>query len=80
MGWVDDGQTLSYGSLSNRIGLPTASGAVGSTPGQTPLLIVVPCHRVFAASGALGGDSGGLAQKRLLLALEAHRSAASVYL
>ena len=74
------GQTLSYGSLSKRIGLPTASRAVGSALGQNPLLIVVPCHRVLAASGALGGYSGGLAQKRLLLALEAHHSGASVSL
>ncbi|MDP9114958.1 MAG: methylated-DNA--[protein]-cysteine S-methyltransferase, partial [Acidobacteriota bacterium] len=49
---------------------PKASRAVGSANGRNPLPIVIPCHRVIAGDGTLGGFGGGLATKQTLLALE----------
>lgn len=65
------GETVSYGELALRIGRPTASRAVGAANGANPLPIVVPCHRVIGADGALTGFSGGVDVKRWLLAHEA---------
>lgn len=64
------GKTLSYGEVAKR--LKTGPRAVGGACGQNPLAIFVPCHRVLAANGALGGYSGmqGLDTKRFLLRLE----------
>jgi methylated-DNA-[protein]-cysteine S-methyltransferase len=68
------GETVSYGELATRIGQPTASRAVGLANGRNPVSIIVPCHRVIGASGALTGYGGGLDRKRTLLDLErAHR-------
>ena len=68
------GETISYGELATRIGQPTASRAVGLANGRNPVSIIVPCHRVIGASGALTGYGGGLDRKRTLLDLErAHR-------
>jgi methylated-DNA-[protein]-cysteine S-methyltransferase len=64
------GATLSYGELARRIGNPRASRAVGLANGANPLPIVVPCHRVIGANGALTGFGGGVPIKRALLALE----------
>ena len=64
------GETISYGELARRIGNPRASRAVGLANGANPLPIVVPCHRVIGANGALTGFGGGLPIKRALLALE----------
>ncbi len=64
------GQTISYGELARRVGNPRAARAVGLANGANPLSIVVPCHRVIGANGALTGFGGGLAIKRALLALE----------
>ena len=64
------GQTVSYGELARRIGTPGAARAVGAALGANPTAIVVPCHRVLAASAALGGFSSGLDWKRRLLTLE----------
>ena len=64
------GETVSYGELARRIGQPTASRAVGAANGRNPLAIVVPCHRVIGADGALTGYGGGLPVKQALLALE----------
>ena len=64
------GATISYGELARRIGTPTASRAVGAANGRNPLAIVVPCHRVIGADGALTGYGGGLPVKQALLALE----------
>ncbi len=64
------GQTISYGELAARIGQPTASRAVGTANGNNPVSIIVPCHRVVAADGTLGGYAWGLARKTWLLALE----------
>lgn len=63
------GETVTYGELAQRIGNPGAVRAVGGALGRNPLPIVIPCHRVLAASG-IGGFSGGLDWKRLLLGLE----------
>jgi methylated-DNA-[protein]-cysteine S-methyltransferase len=61
------GTTVSYGDIAKRIGDPGASRAVGLANGQNPLAIVVPCHRVIGASGALTGYGGGLRRKQWLL-------------
>jgi len=65
------GETTSYGKTAAAIGAPTASRAVGLANGQNPIPIIVPCHRVIGANGALTGYGGGLDAKRWLLALEA---------
>ena len=65
------GETRSYGQLAAELGSPGASRAVGLANGANPLPIVVPCHRVIGASGALTGFGGGLPRKRVLLDLEA---------
>lgn len=64
------GETRSYGELARGIGRPAASRAVGAANGKNPISIIVPCHRVIAASGGLTGYAGGLAAKRWLLAHE----------
>jgi methylated-DNA-[protein]-cysteine S-methyltransferase len=61
------GQTRSYGELARAIGRPAAARAVGAANGRNPIAIVVPCHRVIGASGALVGYGGGMAAKRYLL-------------
>ena len=64
------GARISYGELARRIGLPSASRAVGLANGRNPVSIVVPCHRVVGADGRLTGYGGGLDRKRFLLELE----------
>ncbi len=63
------GETRTYAQIAAAIGSPRACRAVGGANGRNPLPIVVPCHRVVAASG-LGGYSGGLDKKILLLQIE----------
>ncbi|MBU2548150.1 MAG: methylated-DNA--[protein]-cysteine S-methyltransferase [Proteobacteria bacterium] len=65
------GQTATYGEVARRLGLGRgAARAVGGACGANPAPLVVPCHRVLAAGGRLGGYSGGLPWKTWLLALE----------
>ena len=64
------GKSQSYSWIASHIGKPGASRAVGQALGHNPLPIVVPCHRVVAADGSLGGFSGGLEIKKRLLKLE----------
>jgi methylated-DNA-[protein]-cysteine S-methyltransferase len=64
------GATTSYGAIAERIGRPTAARAVGLANGRNPISIIVPCHRVVGANGALVGYGGGLPRKQHLLALE----------
>ncbi|MFZ9817675.1 MAG: methylated-DNA--[protein]-cysteine S-methyltransferase [Ilumatobacteraceae bacterium] len=64
------GTTISYGDQARSMGKPKAFRAVGSANGRNPIPIIVPCHRVVAGDGSLGGYSLGLAMKRKLLALE----------
>ena len=63
-------ETISYGELARRVGNARASRAVGSANGANPLPIVIPCHRVIAGDGTLGGFGGGLPTKQSLLELE----------
>ena len=64
------GTTISYSALARRIGADKASRAVGLANGRNPVAVIVPCHRVIGASGALTGFGGGLPRKRFLLELE----------
>ena len=64
------GKPGSYGSVARAIGVPQAARAVGSALGRNPLPIVIPCHRVLAGGGTIGGFTGGLAIKRALLKIE----------
>lgn len=64
------GKTCSYKDIAVKIKNPKAVRAVGGANGKNPVCIVVPCHRVIAADGTLGGYSGGLHIKKKLLALE----------
>ena len=64
---VPTGQTLSYGALAAQLGRPAAVRALGAANGANPLAIVLPCHRLVAADGALTGYAGGLERKRWLL-------------
>lgn len=61
------GATSSYGALARRLGAPNGSRAVGHANARNPLSILVPCHRVVGASGALTGYAGGVWRKRWLL-------------
>lgn len=67
---IGPGQTRTYAEIAAAIGKPGAARAVGSACGSNPIPVLVPCHRVVAANGKLGGFSGGLVWKRRLLALE----------
>ena len=64
------GQTLSYGELAAALGRPKAARAVGQALGRNPVPLIVPCHRILAAGGGLGGFGLGLEAKRRLLELE----------
>jgi methylated-DNA-[protein]-cysteine S-methyltransferase len=67
---VPAGTVVSYGDIARRIGQPRGSRAVGQALGHNPMPIIVPCHRVVASGGRLGGYTGGLAIKKKLLRLE----------
>jgi len=64
------GSTISYAQQAARMKKPRAVRAVGSANGANPIPIIVPCHRVVASNGGLGGYALGLAMKRRLLAIE----------
>ncbi len=64
------GETRNYGQVAAQIGLPAAVRAVGAANGRNPVSIIVPCHRVIGADGALTGYAGGLEAKAWLLGLE----------
>jgi methylated-DNA-[protein]-cysteine S-methyltransferase len=72
---IPPGQTTSYGALAQRVGRPAAVRAVGAAVGRNPVSVLVPCHRVLGADGALTGYAGGLARKQALLRLEAQACA-----
>jgi len=69
---IGPGATLTYGDIALRLGSPGTARAVGQALGQNPWPIVVPCHRVLAADGRMGGFSapGGVATKRRMLTIE----------
>ena len=64
------GETRSYQHVAQSLGLPGGARAIGQACAQNPIAIVVPCHRVIATNGKLGGYSGGLEIKKALLDLE----------
>jgi methylated-DNA-[protein]-cysteine S-methyltransferase len=67
---IASGKTTSYGRISQVIANPAAVRAVGAAVGRNPVSIIVPCHRVLGANGALTGYAGGLDRKTALLSLE----------
>ena len=64
------GQTISYAQLANHIGQPTACRAVANANGKNPISLIIPCHRVIASDGKLGGYTGGIEIKQTLLDIE----------
>jgi len=73
---VQPGATLSYGEIASLLGATGSARAVGQALGRNPFAIVVPCHRVLAADGRIGGFSanGGIATKLRMLAIEAAKA------
>ena len=71
------GRTVTYGALaqtlSAQLGRPVSARAVGGAVGRNPISLMIPCHRVVGANGALTGYAGGLERKARLLALEGVR-------
>lgn len=67
---VPAGMTISYGELAELVGHSGAARAVGTTMATNPIPIILPCHRVLASDGTLGGYGGGLDMKRTLLSIE----------
>ena len=69
---IPPGQTLTYGEIAKRLGVPHESREVGQALGRNPVAIIVPCHRVLGADGKMGGFSanGGVATKRRMLEIE----------
>jgi methylated-DNA-[protein]-cysteine S-methyltransferase len=69
---VGPGDTITYGTIASRLGAPHAAREVGQALGANPVPLIVPCHRVLAAGGKLGGFSarGGVTTKSRLLAIE----------
>jgi len=76
---IPAGATLAYGDIAARLGAPGEARAVGQALGQNPFPLVVPCHRVLAAGGRVGGFSanGGIATKLRLLSIERARTSAA---
>ena len=64
---ISPGTTTTYGALAQLAGRPGAARAVGQAVGSNPVPVIVPCHRVIASNGSLGGFSAGLDRKRALL-------------
>jgi O-6-methylguanine DNA methyltransferase len=64
------GETRSYADIARAIGAPNASRAVGNANGHNHIAILIPCHRVIASGGKIGGYGGGLDRKRFLLDIE----------
>ncbi len=68
------GEVCGYGDLAQCMGKPRAARAVGQANGANPIPIIIPCHRVIAGDGSIGGYTGGLTTKKFLLALERRHS------
>lgn len=73
LGRIPYGEVWSYAELAEAVGSPLAARAVGQANRSNPIAIIVPCHRVIASDGTLGGYAAGLAAKRFLLQLEGIR-------
>ena len=67
---IPHGETISYATLALNVDNPKGFRAVANANGKNPFSIVIPCHRVIASDGKLGGYTGGLDKKEYLLALE----------
>ena len=69
---IPPGQTMTYGEIAKRLGVPHESREVGQAMGKNPIAIIMPCHRVLGADGKMGGFSatGGVAIKRRILEIE----------
>jgi methylated-DNA-[protein]-cysteine S-methyltransferase len=69
---IPPGQTMTYGEIAKRLGVPHESREVGQALGKNPIAIIVPCHRVLGADGKMGGFSanGGVSTKRRMLEIE----------
>ena len=69
---IPPGQTMTYGEIAKRLGVPHESREVGQAMGKNPIAIIMPCHRVLGADGKMGGFSanGGVATKRRILEIE----------
>ena len=67
---IPRGEVLSYGQVAAEVGRPAAARAVGATMAANPVCVIIPCHRVVAADGGLGGYGGGLSMKRRMLEME----------
>lgn len=73
------GETRSYGELATLVNSPGGMRAVGSANGQNPIPIIIPCHRVIAADGSLGGYTGGLGIKHALLEMERQKTTPTLF-
>lgn len=71
------GQTISYAELARRIHRPTAFRACANANGKNPISLIIPCHRVIASDGGLGGYTGGIGIKQTLLNLEVGKACQS---
>lgn len=67
---IPHGETISYGTLAKRVNSPKGFRAVAQANSKNPFSLIVPCHRVIASDGKIGGYTGGLDKKRFLLTLE----------
>lgn len=67
---IPHGEVRTYKWIAEKIGVPKGSRAVGNALGKNPVPIIIPCHRVVASNGSLGGFSCGISWKKKLLAIE----------
>ncbi|MGH2807564.1 MAG: methylated-DNA--[protein]-cysteine S-methyltransferase [Actinomycetota bacterium] len=74
---IPHGDTISYSSLAERVGVPGAVRAAGTANGANPACLVIPCHRVIRSDGSLGGYAGGLDRKAWLLEHERRHAASA---
>ena len=74
---LDAGETVTYGVLAQKLGMPNGARAVGNAVGANPIAWVIPCHRVLRAGGLLGGYRWGVARKQMIRRWEERRTGAS---
>jgi AraC family transcriptional regulator of adaptative response/methylated-DNA-[protein]-cysteine methyltransferase len=74
---LDAGETVTYGALAQKLGMPNGARAVGNAVGANPIAWVIPCHRVLRAGGQLGGYRWGAARKQMIRRWEERRTGAS---
>lgn len=74
---IEWGKTATYGEIAKKLGNSKLARAVGAACGANPIPIFIPCHRVIASNGSLGGFSAGLKWKKLLLEIESKNSSST---